>query len=66
MAMTEPSGRSRTENRRQGRARAAAQRQGVPVPAEKKHKNMAQVRATGRQGDPGGSPGAGPRRSRER
>jgi hypothetical protein len=53
-----------TQERRPGRASAAAQRQGVQGPAEKKHKNLAEVQATGRQSDQGGSPGK--RRTRDR
>ena len=63
-AMSKPSEDSRKANPRQGRASAAAQRKGVQGPSEKKHKNLAEVQATGRQSDQGGSPGK--RRSRDR
>jgi hypothetical protein len=60
-SMTTPSQRSRSELPRQ---RASASDQpGVRGPSEKKHKNMAEVRQTGRQSDQGDKPG-GTRRSR--
>jgi len=60
--MGTPSEQSRSEKPRQGRASASAQRKGTEGPAEKKHKNLAEVQATGRQSDQGGQPGAGKRR----
>jgi hypothetical protein len=57
--MVSPSGRSRSENAKQGNRASArgGNEPGTRGPAEKKHKNMAEVRATGRQSDQGGSPG---------
>ena len=51
--MSSPSDKARSTSPRQG-ASAANQRQGVKGPSEKKHKNMGEVRATGRQSDRGG------------
>jgi hypothetical protein len=53
--MAKPSERSRSELPSQ-RGRAA-EAPAVRGPSEKKHKNMAEVRATGRQSQQGGSPG---------
>jgi hypothetical protein len=61
--MTVPSERSRGSLARPSRASASQPPQGEKGPAEKKHKNMAEVKATGRQSDQGGNPGAGKRRS---
>jgi hypothetical protein len=60
-SMTAPSGRSRTQQPSQGRGNAADQPR-TRGPSEKKHKNMSEVRSTGRQSDQGGRPG-GSRRS---
>ena len=54
------SGRSRTESPRRGPANPQAsegRRSNAGSPSDKKHKSMAEVRATGRQSDQGGSPG---------
>jgi hypothetical protein len=62
--MSKPSERSRAELPRSGRASASDPQPRTRGPSEKKHKNLSEVRATGRQSDQGGSPGAGKRRSR--
>jgi len=65
-SMTDPSRRSRSESPKQGPK--AKDLPGVRGPAEKKHKNMTEVRATGRQGEQGDKPGgtrkSGSRRSK--
>jgi hypothetical protein len=54
--MSIPSERSRAELPRE--SRGGGQGKGsARGPSEKKHKNMAEVRSTGRQSDQGGSPG---------
>jgi hypothetical protein len=65
-AMTKPSERSREELPSESRGRGESGTERVPGPAEKKHKNMAEVRQTGRQSDQGGRPGAGKSRSSSR
>jgi hypothetical protein len=65
-AMTKPSERSREELPSASRGRGESDTERVRGPTEKKHKNMAEVRQTGRQSDQGGSPGAGKSRSSSR
>lgn len=65
-AMAKPSERSRAELPSESRARGQSDTEPVRGPAEKKHKNMAEVRQTGRQSDQGGRPGAGKSRSSSR
>ena len=57
--MSSPSVSSRSESPRRGPANPQAQRErtNAPSPSDKKHKSLAEVRATGRQSDQGGSPG---------
>ncbi|MFL6695338.1 MAG: hypothetical protein ACJ8GO_20505 [Ramlibacter sp.] len=62
-SMSDPSRRSRSEVPSDPvRPKAAP---GVRGPSEKKHKNMTEVRATGRQGNQGDKPG-GTRKSRSK
>jgi hypothetical protein len=61
-AMSKPSERSRAELPRSSRAAASNPQPRERGPAEKKHKNMAEVRATGRQSDQGDKPRSGKQR----
>lgn len=65
-SMGKPSERSRSELPRQGTRASAASQPRERGPAEKKHKNMSEVRQTGYQSDQGGRPGRRAQGSRNR